>query len=145
MYGDSVCSWGRVPGETSRRGAVRLRLKMSSPCVNKEVWVSSPGERGDTVGLLESEGEERGPQPDGDLGSRFVKGRAITEVRGAGETLLECSGEGPLFSCASWEAAEMGASSSVWCLAVAWFLHCDGKLCYQPWGWEACERRGFLK
>lgn len=100
MHGDSVCSWGRVPGETSRRGAVRLRLKMSSPCGYKEVWVSSPGERGDRVGLLQSEGEERGPQPDGDLGSRFVEGGPVTEVRGAGGTLAGVQqGRTPFLLC----------------------------------------------
>lgn len=62
--------------------------------------MSSPGERGDRVGLFEFEGEERSPQPDGDLGSRFVEGGAVTEVRGAGGTLAGVQrGRTPFLLC----------------------------------------------
>lgn len=59
-------------GVTLRRGSVRSQLQMPSPCRYKEAWACDPG-----VGFFRSEVEERDPQPDEDLGSRFVEGGAL--------------------------------------------------------------------
>lgn len=63
-HGESAGSRGGTSGET--RGEARPRK--SSWCCDQEVWTGSSGQSEDGVGFLESEEEERGQQPDGELG-----------------------------------------------------------------------------
>lgn len=121
------------PGE-ARQGRAEKSLSVSLlGGVGEQPWG-----RGDGVGLLESEGEARDSQPTEIWGYDLYcgEGGAVAQVRGP-EGLRPRTGKDPF------SLVQRGwlhpVHPSVWCVAVAWPLCCDGRLCWV--GGEGSWRR----
>lgn len=99
------------------------------------------------MGFLESKGEERGPQPDGDLGSGTVLRReAVTEVTGTGGSLAGAQREITPFPLYSVDGCREGCklvSFGAWLLRSL-YRDWQALLSVTGWGWGALKK-GFSK